>query len=129
MVMAEKESRTPEPAPKAGSGIFDRGREPARQSAEPAAAPATGPTGQQQVVVTGQPLAAATAPPRDPPHPYTGPTSIIPGGAYVRGAQQRGDRHYGGEVVDAHGNRLAVFDPDQINTGDPRDGRKPEDEG
>jgi hypothetical protein len=85
-------------------------------------------TGTHQVVVEGRPLsAAAAAPPeRDPNSPYIGPSDIVEGGRYMRGTKLRGNKHYGGDIADAHGNVLATFEPDEENTGNPDDGKKPE---
>jgi len=131
--MAERETRSPEPAAKPAPGIFDRGREPAPDPRATSPAGATGPDAARiaealRLLGAGG-SATPQSVPRDPPHPYIGPTEIIRGGAYIRGAKLQGDRHYGGEIVDAEGRVLATFDDRQENTGNPRDGRKPDSEG
>jgi hypothetical protein len=57
--------------------------------------------------------------------PYTGPSEIVEGGRYIQGATLKGDKLYGGRIVDAHGTVLAVFDDKHENTGNPDDGKKP----
>jgi hypothetical protein len=91
---------------------------PMMAAPQPGAAP-------QHVIVQAVPMAQSFAPP-EPVWPYTGSSEIIEGGAYIRNAKLRGNKHYGGEIVDAHGNVLATFKPDQENTGNPDDGTKPE---
>lgn len=118
--------REPPAAPQPG----DRGTAPAPVRAPDAdAARAADAAPAQPVVVQGRPLAGAPAAPQAPPHPYTGPSATIPGGVYGRNVKVRGDQHYGGELVDAHGNVLATFEDDQVNTGNPEDGKKPEGQG
>jgi len=53
------------------------------------------------------------------------PGITVPGGRYVRKAILKGGKHYGGEIVNAHGDILATFKPGQINTGRPEDGTPP----
>lgn len=64
---------------------------------------------------------AAPAPPRTF-SPYLGPSEIVPGGLYRRNTKMRGDKQYGGEVVNANGVVLATFDDKALNSGNPLDG-------
>lgn len=93
----------------------------------PVAAPATGQT--QSVVVQGQPLASTVTqePERDSNSPYESPSEFKePGGVFIVGAKLKGNKLYGGRVVNAQGELLATFKNDQENTGRVEDGEKPE---
>lgn len=96
------------------------------QPAPPHVAPAPG-GHPQPVTVIGTPQTQPGAPPEpDPKSPYTGPSEIVEGGRYMRKTKFLKGQHHGGEIVNAHGEQLAWFKDDEVNTGDPADGHKPD---
>lgn len=70
----------------------------------------------------GEILAQATAADR----PGQATSEGIEGGRFIRGARLQNGKQVGGQIVDAQGEVLATFEDDQVNTGNPDDGKKPE---
>lgn len=56
--------------------------------------------------------------------PAKSPFDTIPGGAYIQGGEARDGKHYGGRVVNAHGDVLREFGEDEVNTGLPKSAEK-----